>query len=72
MIFCHCAVVGDRQVADAVRAGARTVAQVCRSTGAGQQCGSCVFSVRRVLCEHGVDVTAPAVLANPEVDVAAS
>lgn len=52
MIFCHCAVVSDRQVAAAVDAGARTVAQVCRATGAGQQCGTCVFSVRRVLCEH--------------------
>jgi bacterioferritin-associated ferredoxin len=66
VIFCHCAVVGDRDVAAAVEAGARTVAQVCKATGAGQQCGSCVFSVRRVLCEHGS--SAPAL----EVDVAAS
>lgn len=66
MIFCHCAVVGDRDVAAAVEAGARTVAQVCKATGAGQQCGSCVFSVRRVLCEHGASTSAL------EVDVAAS
>lgn len=72
MIFCHCAVVGDREVADAVRSGARTVAQVCRATGAGQQCGSCVFSVRRVLCDHVADSAAVATAANPEVDVAAS
>ena len=52
MIFCHCAVVSDRQVVEAVDAGARTVAQVCKATGAGQQCGTCVFAVRRVLCEH--------------------
>ena len=52
MIFCHCAVVSDRDVAAAVESGARTVAQVCKATGAGQQCGSCVFSVRKVLCEH--------------------
>lgn len=52
MIFCHCAVVSDRDVAAAVDAGARTVAQVCKATGAGQQCGSCVFAVRRVVCEH--------------------
>ena len=68
MIFCHCAVVGDRDVAAAVEAGARTVAQVCRSTGAGQQCGSCVFSVRRVLCEHEASASASVL----EVDVAAS
>jgi len=52
VIVCHCAVVGDRAVTAAVEAGARTVAQVCRATGAGQQCGSCVFAVRRVVCEH--------------------
>ena len=67
MIFCHCAVVSDREVAQAIDAGARTVAQVCRSTGAGQQCGSCVFSVRRVVCQH-VETSEPAL----EVDVAAS
>jgi bacterioferritin-associated ferredoxin len=52
VIFCHCAVVGDRQVAEAIADGADTVALVCRATGAGQQCGSCIFSVRRVLCDH--------------------
>jgi len=52
VIFCHCAVVGDREVAEAVAAGATTVASVCKATGAGQECGSCIFSVRRVLCEH--------------------
>lgn len=67
MIFCHCAVVGDREVAKAVDAGARTVAQVCKATGAGQQCGNCVFSVRRVVCQH-VESSAPPL----EVDVAAS
>lgn len=66
MIFCHCAVVGDRDVAQAIDAGARTVAQVCKATGAGQQCGNCIFSVRRVVCQHG-GVSAPAM----EVDVAA-
>lgn len=52
MIFCHCAVVSDRAVATAVEAGARTVAQVCRATGAGRECGSCVFAVRNLICQH--------------------
>ncbi len=52
MILCHCAVVGDREIVRAVEAGATTVAAVCRTTGAGQQCGTCVFSVRRVVCDH--------------------
>ena len=68
MIVCHCGVVNDRAVASAVHAGARTLAGVCRTTGAGQQCGTCVFSIKRLLCEHG------AVLDRlmPEVEVAAS
>lgn len=51
MIVCHCAVVGDRHIAAAVAAGATTLSQVCASTGAGRDCGACVFSLRRVLCE---------------------
>lgn len=66
MIFCHCAVVGDRDVARAIEAGAKTVAQVCKATGAGQKCGNCIFSVRRVVCQHE-RVPTPA----QEVDVAA-
>lgn len=72
MIFCHCAVVGDQQVAEAVRAGARTTSQVCRSTGAGQECGSCIFAVRRALCEHVAAATEPTVALTAGVDVAAS
>jgi bacterioferritin-associated ferredoxin len=74
MIVCQCHVVSDRAVADAVDAGARTLAGVCRSTGAGRDCGSCVFSLKRVLCEHRdqhqARVPRPAMV--PEVDVAAS
>ncbi|MET9023675.1 (2Fe-2S)-binding protein [Actinopolymorpha sp. NPDC004070] len=66
MIVCHCGVVNDRAVVDAVRGGARTLAGVCRSTGAGRGCGGCIFSIKRLLCEHQDD---PAL---QEVDVAAS
>jgi bacterioferritin-associated ferredoxin len=59
VIFCHCAVVGDREVAQAVADGASTVASVCQATGAGQECGSCIFSVRRVVCEHQAQAQAP-------------
>ena len=64
MIVCHCRVVTDRAVTAAVRDGARSLAAVCRSTGAGQDCGSCVFSLKRLVCEHEATVL--------EVDVAAS
>ena len=46
MIVCHCHVVNDKAVAAAVGAGARTLSEVCRATGAGRDCGACVFSVR--------------------------
>lgn len=68
MIVCHCRVVSDRAVAGALREGARSLAAVCRSTGAGQDCGACVFSLKRLVCEHG----SARVPASSEVDVAAS
>jgi bacterioferritin-associated ferredoxin len=52
MIVCHCHVVNDRAIRASVDAGARTLADVCRATGAAKNCGACVFSVRRVTCEH--------------------
>ena len=52
MIVCHCHVVNDAAIADALGSGARTLSEVCRSTGAGRDCGACVFSVRRLVCEH--------------------
>ena len=52
MIVCQCHVVNDAAIRDAVDAGARTLSAVCRTTGAGSDCGGCVFSVRRIVCEH--------------------
>ena len=52
MIVCHCAVVTDRDVMDAWSSGARTLGQACRTTGAGADCGTCVFALKRLLCEH--------------------
>ena len=52
MIICQCAVVSDRSVTEAVATGAQSLAQVCRSTGAGRDCGACVFNVKRIITEH--------------------
>jgi bacterioferritin-associated ferredoxin len=68
VIVCHCEVVNDRAVANAIESGARTLAGVCRSTGAGQNCGTCIFSIKRLLCEHEPSV----VPSLSEVEVAAS
>jgi bacterioferritin-associated ferredoxin len=52
VIVCHCRVVTDRQVAEAVHDGARSLAAVCRATGASQDCGACVFSLKRLVLEE--------------------
>jgi len=52
MIVCHCGVVSSSDIAAAVEAGARSTSDVCRRTGAAQNCGTCVFSVRQVVCQH--------------------
>lgn len=67
MIVCHCHVVSDRDIRAAADAGARTVAQAARACKAGTDCGGCVFTVRRVLCEHVETLSAL-----PEVDSEAS
>jgi len=68
VIVCHCKVVNDRAVANSIDNGARTLAKLCNSTGAGQNCGACVFSLKRLLCEHE-SVSGPLL---PEVELAAS
>ncbi|HEY7009907.1 MAG TPA: (2Fe-2S)-binding protein [Jatrophihabitantaceae bacterium] len=52
MYICQCAAVSDTSVTRAVDAGATTLAQVCRLTGAGRDCGMCVFSVKHVMRNH--------------------
>ena len=52
MIVCHCRVVTDRDVDVAIADGARTVSAVCRATGAAQDCGSCIITVKTLVCRH--------------------
>jgi bacterioferritin-associated ferredoxin len=68
VIVCHCHVVTDAAVREAAEAGAHSLGAICRSTGAGRDCGACVFSLKRLLCEHGEALPVP----EPEVEVAAS
>lgn len=72
MIVCQCKVVSCRDIHDAVDTGARTVAQVCGSTGAGRDCGSCVFTLKRLLCEHQANVGLDVDVSLMEVEGAAS
>jgi bacterioferritin-associated ferredoxin len=59
VIVCHCNVVTAGDVGAAVEDGARTLGDVCRRTGAAQQCGTCIFSVRQSVCEHVARGIAP-------------
>ena len=52
MIVCHCAVVTSADIVAALEAGARSVSEVCSRTGAAQNCGTCIFSVKQVVCQH--------------------
>ncbi len=52
MIVCQCRVVSDRAVDAALAGGARSVSAVCRTTGAAQDCGSCIFTVKALVCQH--------------------
>ena len=52
VIVCQCRVVTDRAVEAALADGARSVSAVCRTTGAAQDCGSCIFTVKALVCQH--------------------
>lgn len=58
MIVCQCRVVSDRAIDAALAEGARTASAVCRATGAAQDCGSCVFAVKALVCRHREQETA--------------
>lgn len=68
MIVCQCGVVSDRDVSAAVRSGAGSLRAVCQTTSAGQDCGGCVFALKRLVCQHVAEQYEPVV----EVQGAAS
>jgi bacterioferritin-associated ferredoxin len=52
VIVCQCKVVNDRQIDKAIAEGARSASAVCRATGAASDCGSCIFTVKAMVCNH--------------------
>lgn len=52
MYVCHCNVVTDRDILEAIANGAECVADVARRTGAGRTCGNCIGSLRDLVCQH--------------------
>jgi bacterioferritin-associated ferredoxin len=49
MFVCHCAVVTDQDVLQSLANGSRCLADVCRDTGAGRNCGGCVDTLRTLV-----------------------
>ena len=49
MYVCGCRAVTDREVHDAVQAGARSAAEIAIRCGAGSRCGNCVDLVLAVI-----------------------
>ena len=49
MFVCGCRAVTDREVHDAVQAGARSAGEVADRCGAGSRCGNCVDLVLAVI-----------------------
>jgi bacterioferritin-associated ferredoxin len=41
VLVCHCKKICDRTIAEAIRAGARSVEDVGQACGAGTACGGC-------------------------------
>jgi bacterioferritin-associated ferredoxin len=52
MFVCHCRAVTDREIREAIAAGARDLEQVGRSCGAGITCGGCCPLIQELLAEH--------------------
>ncbi len=72
MIVCQCGVVTDTAVNEAVDEGACTLKQVCQATCAGQDCGGCVFFLKRLMSEHQVTASQAGDRDVPKVGNAAS
>lgn len=68
MLVCHCKVVNDRTVREAIRSGARTPRQVALACNAGRRCGGCRPLICELIAAEGGETGADA----PELPVVAA
>lgn len=54
MIVCHCAVVTDHEVRDAIAAGATDVCALAEVCGTARACGGCLPAIRDELDRQGL------------------
>jgi len=63
MFICICQAIRDREIDDAIRAGARRPVDVFRACGKNPQCGSCACDIRQRIAQNVAQEQAPALLA---------
>ena len=61
VLVCHCKSVFDRDVRNAIAAGARDEFDVAAACGAGTGCGGCVPTISALLAEQGCAPGCPVV-----------
>ena len=62
MYVCHCEVVSDRSICDAITAGARDVEAVAALCGAGAACAGCHPTIEELLADAAAAFRAPEAL----------
>lgn len=74
MLVCHCKVVNEQRVRDAIAAGARDEFDVADMCGAGNGCGGCVPIISALLSEEACAAGCPvsAALQHPRCEPAPS
>lgn len=63
MVVCHCRVVTDRAIRQAIGDGAQDLDTVGDLCGAGDECGGCLPSIEQLLADAAVAIQAPEMLA---------
>lgn len=62
MLVCHCNVVTDREIRDAIRAGATDPSAIARHCSAGGDCFGCAPAIERLLEEAAMALHSPRAL----------
>lgn len=66
MLICHCRIVSDREIREAIASGAADVCAVAEICSAGSRCGGCRPAIRRLLTEQQDSADAPRTVAHPQ------
>lgn len=66
MLICHCRVVSDREIKEAIASGAADVCAVAETCSAGSRCGGCRPAIRRLLAEQRDAADSPRTVTHPQ------